>query len=215
MRTIIVFTTLALVFGCAEKRTKYSDKVMTVMIDPDSIRPDDYVRLQDALVESGKWTVLDRHSAFAAIKKEQGREHKQDQDQFDNARKWAMWGKMYGVGGVVVANAQCQTQTTIFLHEEYLHCLQSLSIVDASTTEVITHISYVQDGDTNQTYIAPPWDDAVEKLNKAFPSKFEEPKYTQRLLDYMKSSEQAGIKDSGAVQPARRPAAVDTTVDKQ
>jgi hypothetical protein len=167
---------------------------MTVMIDPQSVPAGDYVRLQQALVESGKWTVIDRANAYKAVKKEQEREHKSDQDRFDNARKWALWGKMYGVGGIFVGHVQCQTQYTAITNNRYQRCLQHLSIVDANTTEIISQVSNVSEGDTND--FTPPWQDTVDKFNKEFPATFKPVKYSERLHDYMNQAEEAGKKDS-------------------
>ncbi len=175
--------------ACAEKRTKYSDKAMRIMIDPNSVDSANYVRLQQALMQSGKWWVVDRYKAFKAVKKEQERQHRQEADRYDDKEKWAMWGKMYGVGAIIVANAQCQTNFTWMAHNPYELCLQSLSIVDASSGELITMISHEQEGGIAKTYIAPEWYDAVDKLNSAYPDNFKPVAYTDRLKDYQKEAE--------------------------
>lgn len=195
--------------GCAQKRTRYSDKTMRVMIDPDSIDSANYVRLQQALIESGKWEVIDRYKGYKAMKKEQERQHRTEADRFEDKQKWAMWGKMYGVGGIVVPNAQCQTNFTWLRHRPYAYCLQTLSIVDANTGEVITMVSHKQEGEVDETYMATTWEDTVERFNKAFPSTFKPVAYTERLQNYMKEAEVEAQKQR---ESQRQPAAPDTPV---
>ena len=48
--------------GCATPRTKWSDKNMRVMIDPTAIDQHDYFKLQKSLVQTDKFTVVDRKS---------------------------------------------------------------------------------------------------------------------------------------------------------
>lgn len=174
--SLLIFTMM----GCssAEKRNKWSDKVMRVMIDPKSINHEDYVRIQQALLNSGKWFVVDRSNGFKAAKEEQERLHRKENDRYEDAEKYAMWGKMYGVGGIVVPDSQCDRRTGWMTNNEHLHCLQTLTIVDANTAEVITSISHEEDGDL---YIALSWENAVDKMNKTFPMNFVPTQYTERL----------------------------------
>lgn len=192
--------TCAILAACStvEKRTKWSDKTMRIMIDPDSVRIDDYVRLQHALVESGKWTVVDRAIGFKAVKLEQDREHLEERGRYEDAQKWAMWGKMYGVGGIVVANAQCQTEGTWLTHTPYLKCLQTLTLVDSNTAEVIVSVSQFKEGEPNQKYIAPSWDDIVYSMNTSYPKDFKSVQYVERLQNYMKDAAEAAKKDEPA-----------------
>jgi hypothetical protein len=184
-RIAIVMILLA---GCSsvEKRTKWSDKTMRIMVDPKSISHEDYVRIQQSLVDSGKWIVVDRANGFNAAKSEQERLHRGEADRYEDAEKYAMWGKMYGVGGIVVPDSQCMRITGWMTSHEHLNCLQTLTIIDANTAEVITSISHKEDGDL---YIALSWDDAVDKMNSAFPKVFDSTKKTDRLAQYSKDAE--------------------------
>lgn len=182
---IQVILAAAVLQGCAGKtpRTKWTDKTMRVMIDPESIDANNYVRIQQALVASGKWVVVDRALAFNAIKREQERQHRGESDRFDAREKWAIWGRLLGVGGVVTAHTQCVPRKG-FLRHLHLDCLEYVSIVDANTGEVIATAEDEQEGAADGGVIAPSWEDAVAKLNAAYPAHFEPTKVTQQLEDY-------------------------------
>lgn len=168
--------------GCATPRTKWTDKTMRVMIDPDSIEAEHHVLIQRALVESGKWYVVDRSKGFKAIKAEQERNHRTEEDRYADREKWSHWGKLYGVGGIVVASAQCKKEQGWFIGRWYQVCRQFLSIVDSNTGEVITAIETKAESDEADFY--PQWDDAVAKLNDSYPSHFTPSKTSKRLEDY-------------------------------
>ncbi|MGE0634516.1 MAG: hypothetical protein AB7O96_19020, partial [Pseudobdellovibrionaceae bacterium] len=73
IKSITLFLMTIAMVGCSstpEKRTKFSDKNMRLMIDPASITPENYARLQTALVSQDMWVVLDRAAGLEAIKKE-------------------------------------------------------------------------------------------------------------------------------------------------
>lgn len=199
----VVALTIAslLVVGCAGKtpRTKWTDKTMRVMIDPDSIEAGHHVRIQNALVASGKWFVVDRASGFRAIKKEQEALHRESQDRFEDREKWAHWGKLYGVGGVVIAKAQCADKQTWFVGKKYTKCLQYLAIVDANTGIVIAAVEAESDGDAGEQNIAPSWEDAVAKLNNAYPENYQTPKDHQILQDYRAVSKEEAVRQKEAV----------------
>lgn len=193
-RNIMILAVLGTVAtGCATARTRYSDPVMRVMIDPDSIEEMHYTRVQKALVTSGKWTVVDRGAAYQAVKKEQERQHRDDSSRFESKEKWAHWGKLYGVGGIVAAQAQCEVVSRFWSSSPTLRCLQYLAVVDARTGEVITAVE--NESDDGKTFygemrIAPSWDETVDMLNKAFPKYFESDKRHDRLIKYQAESEE-------------------------
>ena len=126
-----------------------------VHVPPDSIPADHHVMIQQALVDSGKWFVVDRSSGFKAIKSEQQRLHRDEADRYEDREKWAHWGKMYGVGGIVVAQAQCKKEQGWLLGRWYQVCRQFLSIVDANTGEVITAIQ--NDAESDEADFFPKW----------------------------------------------------------
>lgn len=197
MKNLMIGMTLAAVIvgvstisGCATARTKWTDKTMRVMIDPDGIDANHYVKIQQALVDSGKWVVVDRGMGYNAIQKEQEREHRYETDRFLDREKFAHWGKLYGVGGIVVAHAQCQVKDGWIMKKNYPHCQQYLSIVDTNSGEVIAAVQDEADGGSYDYQMAPSWDDIVAKLNNAFPSHFEPNKDEKSLRDYKDLSQE-------------------------
>lgn len=195
--------------GCAGKtpRTRWTDKTMRVAIDPASIDANNYVRIQQALVESGKWVVVDRAMAFNAIRHEQERLHRTDSDRFADREKFAIWGRMLGVGGVVVAHAQCSSKGSFWTEARYQHCHQFLSIVDSNSGEVIATSENEEDGATSEESIAPPWDETVARLNAAYPKHFE-PRRDQKPLEEYRAlaAEEAQRQKEVVAAPAPAPA---------
>ena len=184
---IILFTSCTL----PVKRTKYTDPVMRVLLDPDSIQEDHHARIQRALVESGKWQVVDRARGMEALKKEQDNLHVNEGDRYQNEQKYAHWGRLYGVGGVIIAQADCQMKSNLF-GKVYKACLQHLSIVNASTSEVIAAVEARSDSETGIIGWAPDWDEAVEKLNTAFPTHYDTEKAHDKLQEYQLESKHIG-----------------------
>lgn len=178
---ILIFLALAL-SACATPRTKWTDKTMRVMIDPDSIEAEHHVLIQRALVESGKFFVVDRAKGFKAIKTEQERLHRDEQDRYADRQKWAHWGKLYGVGGIVVASAQCKKEQGMIFGGWYRVCRQFLSIMDSNTGEVITAIEHRAESDEVDFY--PQWDDAVAKMNAAYPANFKPSQPSKQIEFY-------------------------------
>lgn len=160
-----------LMVGCSSsiKRTKFTDKNMRVMIDPASVSPEEHVRIQHALVASNNWVVIDRARGMKAIQKEQERLHRDQVDRYDDKQKWAHWGRLYGVGAVVIGHAQCSRKLTFFRTSAYQDCQQYLTLVDANTGEVIVAIENRGDFDEE---LGATWDEAVAKLNNAYPQDY-------------------------------------------
>lgn len=184
---VILVLFLLIATGCShnEVRTKWTDPSMRVFVMPDGIDANNYVRIQSALVSSGKWIVIERSDAFERIKQEQEMEHRSDQDRFQDEEKFALYGRLLGVGGVVVAHSQCASKRGLF--GEFTRCRQSLSIVNTVTGEVIMAVEGTND-DAVEYYGAPKiaasWEDTVNKLNDAFPENFEAVKWNDRMKAY-------------------------------
>lgn len=187
---LAALTAVSTMLGCSSlPRNKWTDKSMRVMIDPEGVDAKHYVRVQQALVASGKYVVVDRGMGYNAIKKEQEREHRENTDRFMDREKYAHWGKLYGVGAVVVAHAQCTTKDGWFKHA-YPFCRQYLAIVDSNTGEVIATAEEESEGSSYDYDLAPSWEDAVAKLNDAYPSHFEPNKDHKALRDYKDLSQE-------------------------
>lgn len=205
----VAVVTASIVSGCSTARTKWTDRTMRVMIDPDSIPASQHVALQQALVEQGKWFVVDRAVGYRAIKTEQERLHRTEEDRYEDREKWSHWGKMYGVGGIIVGAIQCKNQQS-FWGNWYQTCNQFLSIVDANTGEVIAAIqTRKSSGDAE---FVPEWDDAVDKLANAYPSHFNGVKTSERLEQYRTLSAEEAQRQREKVT-GRSPAQSSNTVE--
>lgn len=187
MRSLFFILALALI-GCssAKPRTKWSSPEMRIMINPNGINANDYAKIQNALVVSGKWFVVDRSLAFKAAVQEQTMTRISYPNRFDDREKFARLGRLYGVGGVVQGHIQCGVENA-FLKGNYVHCGLYLAIVSTSTGEVIATSEDFQDLNTsiyNMDWLTVSWDDAVEKLNDNFPKNFEQANWTKEMEEF-------------------------------
>lgn len=196
-KVIAVFMLVSLSIGCAstEKRTKWTDKSMRVLIDPDSLSSDDYVAVQTALFKEGSFTVVDRSKGFKAIKTEQERTHRTEQDRYADKDKWAHWGKLFGVGAIVVGHSQCyRAKAFLSMHPVVNRCKQFLSLVDSNTGEVIVAVDAESDkpgGVDSGSFNAPSdWTEAVQRLVDAYPRDFKPQYYSEKLEHYRDVSEE-------------------------
>lgn len=188
---ILLALTATMIEGCSSMpRTKWTDARMRVMIDPDSIDAANYVRISQALVASGKWIVVDRGAGFQALKKEQEGEHVQNPDRFLDREKFAHYGKLYGVGAVVIGHTQCVTKNSFLIRGQYASCQQDIAIINSNTGEIMATAEGSENTDRGEQDIAPSWSDTVAKLNDAYPKYFEKNKDEQPLEDYKQLSEE-------------------------
>lgn len=211
MKTVIFFLLAGFITGCSSTpRTKWSDKSMRVMIDPDSIDEENYVQVLQALVQSEKFTVVDRSRGWKAAKKEQERLHQgSEAGRYEDKEKWAHWAKLYGVGAIVVANAQCQ-KANAFLSQTKtkLYCMQHLHMVDANTGEVIVAADGDNDGPSTygREYIMPDWNEVVGKLVESYPKNYTSQAYTKEVLDYQALSKEHAQRQRERQEAERTPA---------
>jgi hypothetical protein len=189
---ILIISSLVLLSACSstEVRTKFTDKNMRLMVDPDKVDEAQHVRIQTALVKADRWTVIDRKDGFSAIKKEQDREHRNDSDRFSDQEKWAQWGQLYGVGAILVPHVDCYLKQSLFTPRLSKHCVQFLRLVDANTAEVILAVEGESSSVESDT---PDWYEVVEKLGEEYPRQFTENKISERLRRYKKESEKRAI----------------------
>ncbi|MGE9746234.1 CsgG/HfaB family protein [Bdellovibrio bacteriovorus] len=188
---ILILSLFILATGCSskEKRTKFSDKSMRIMIDSASISAKEYAKLQTALVANGSFIILDRSKGLKAIKEEQDMLHRKSIDRFEDREKFALYGKLYGAGAVVVANVQCRdiSYWTGMGHE----CQQSINLMDTSTGEVITAVENTVKTDWGTVAS---WDEAVTKLVDAYPKDFKSEPITARLMEYKAESQEEALR---------------------
>lgn len=192
MKLLTVLLVVLLNACASEQRTKYSDHAMRVFLDPDTIDEANYSLVQTALVNSGKFTVVDRGAAINAAIKEQDRLHKDQKDRFDNKGKYARMSRLLGAGGVVVARANCVVSPSIFnIYDGNLYCQQFLSLVDSSTGEVMVSVSGEAEGPSSiyDNKLMPSWNAVTEELVNKYPERFEKDHKTQRLKDYEDENE--------------------------
>jgi len=197
LKTLILLAVGIGLVGCAsvEKRTKYTDKNMRIMIDPASVNPDTYAKIMYSLQATEMWTIIDRSNAFEAIKHEQEELHRTAIDRYEDKEKWAQWGKLYGIGAVVVGHNQCRHTTKTF-RGRVLKCQQYLTIVDANTGEVIAAVANDAYSDPTEY---PSWDDAAEKLAAAYPKDFSSKPNSERLEMYKLESKEAAQRQKEVV----------------
>lgn len=198
MKHVLLFTLVALVgVGCSSTRTKWSDPQMRVMIDPVGIEPEQYARIQHGLVLTEKFMVVDRGQGIRAIKKEQESLHRDEADRYEDKEKWAHWGKLYGVGAVIVANVQCRTEKN-FWHQDRVErrCLQSLRMYHANTGEVMVSVEGENSAPLayDMTFIVPDWEDTAEKLANKYPSDWETRYYNDNVRLYQEISKESAIR---------------------
>lgn len=184
----------------APKITKWTSPTMRIAIDPQSIDSANYVRIQEALVQSGKYFVVDRGDGFSAVVREEDMEQTGNPDRFGNEDRYARLARLYGVGAIVVANAQCSMKNS-WLSGNYAHCIQSLALVDATTAEVIAQVRGEND-DADTWYgdikTASNWDSTVEKLNDAVPKTYVPSQYNERMRLYRKELREDAIRGKEA-----------------
>jgi len=171
-------------------RTKSSDKSMRIMVDPASVDVPNHVRLQNALVNSGKWIVVDRRAGLNAIKKEQEELHRNASERYEDKAKYAQWGKLYGIGSVAVGHSQCRNLDGLW--GVYHRCKQTLELVDSNTGEVIVSVSGEEDAKYGES---PEWTKTVDKLDGAYPKAFETFTKHQKLELYEQESEEAAVRE--------------------
>lgn len=187
MHLVILSSLLSVGCSSVKERTKWTDKGMRVMIDPDSIDEENYVQIQHALVSSGKFTVVDRARGMNAMKKEQERTQRIESDRFADKEKWSHWGKMYGVGSIVVAHTQCLKENSFMNRTKlYLNCRQFLSMVDSNTGEVIVSVEGRNEGPASYDlgYMQPDWDNTTEKMMDAYPKEYRANTYSKEVTVY-------------------------------
>lgn len=188
---LTLFAFIVLTMGCSTVRTKQTDPIMRVALDSDTISEGSHARLQKALHKNGAWVVVDRSAGFRAITAEQDRQHKTDR--FAAPEKYARWGEQFGVGGILIATQQCQPAIT-WSGRQYFQCLENLSLINATTGEVMAVSESEQE--TKNVNTAPDWTIAVEELTGNYPEKMvdnDNPnvtvKYKSALKDYRKQNE--------------------------
>lgn len=220
MRNIIFLGLLVSMIGCSSPpiRSKWADKNMRVMIDPDSVSVQDYVAIQTALVKEDRFMVVDRAQGLRAIKTEQERLHRREIDRYADNEKWAIWGRLLGVGAVVVGHSQCTRVKPFFnlSSSPYVNrCKQYLSLVDANTGQVIVAIDGIseQPAPANnfgaESFIEPSsWEKVVAEFVDAYPKEYKPQYYSDGLLKYRDEAEEEAKRQKTNDQHERVPSSI-------
>lgn len=187
MKKLSTLALTVLVAACSTNPiTKWTSPEMRVAIDPDSLDSANYVRIRQALVESGRFFVVDRQDGFKAVVKEQNIEHRDAPNRFGDREKYARMARLFGVGAVVVGHVECMPRHGLF-RGDYLYCEQFLALINAVTAEVISEVKG-NDDSGEQFYgtikIASDWTATVAKLNSAIPRNYEKEHYDARMKMY-------------------------------
>jgi hypothetical protein len=192
---VMFLMTIGLANCSSMERTKWTDPVHRTFVDPDGLSANDYIRLVAALKENNRFIVVDRRDGIRAIMQEQEMIHKNKPDRFADREKYAIIGRLYSVGSVIIGRAQC-VQKNKFLRGEVLHCLQSLAVIDAQTGEVISAAEGTNDdGEIYYgTRISSNWSDAVSKLMDGVPKYFEKEKYSKEMRDFREEAREEAIR---------------------
>lgn len=176
--------------GCstAKVRNLETDPELRVFLDP-SIEVSHYVQIRRALVQSGKFEVVDRAEGFAAAVSEQERQHALTGRRFSDKEKWAWIGEFYGAAAVVTAHAQCFNRHN-FWGKYVKTCKQELAFINVSNGKVALAVNAENSEEAVVGYSVPDWNDAVEKLVAVYP-KYYKPRVIRDPLDtYMDQSEE-------------------------
>lgn len=172
--------------GCSSApiKDKWTTTEFRVLLDPEGIPAMDYVRIQNALVRSGRFFVVDRAQGFRAVATEQNLTHGPEHfSRFGDPERYSELGKLYGVGAIVVAHVDCITHHSVF-KGEYPRCHQNLAFVNASTAEVIATADGVNDDGESfygQMRLGSDWTDTTNGLISNIPKEFEIERYDARM----------------------------------
>lgn len=207
MKIILMMIASIGLISCSsnEQRTKFSDKNMRVAIDPATISANDYVGIQTAIVKEDAFAVIDRGQGVSAIKVEQERLHRNQSDRFLDKEKWAQWGKMLGVGAVVVGHSQCYRAKKFFSIDMYVNrCKQYINLVDANTGSVIVAVENEDDQsiEVNAGSFQKPqdWSVIVRKLVEAYPKDYKPVQYSEGLMNYQDLSQEEALRQKEIVK---------------
>lgn len=181
--------------GCssAKVRDLTNDPTLRVFLDP-RIPVAHYVQIRRALVQSGKFEVVDRNEGFSAAIAEQERQHGLLGRRFSDQEKWAWVGEFYGAAAVITAHAQCYNRHN-FWGKYVQECKQDLALINTVNGKVELAINSKNSEAVVVGYTVPDWDEAVEKLVTEYPKYFT-PRVIQSPLDiYMEQSRERAIRE--------------------
>lgn len=180
--------------GCSTARTKFNDPVMRLIVAPEGLNEENYTKVSLALMNTGKFRILDRGLGYEALKNEQDRQHKNESDRYESTEKWALYAKLHGAGGVALATQVCQRSNSFWTDIYYLKCIQIIRIINASTSEIISIVENKVEGKAGECSLGVSWEETAWKLADSFPEQFEKNKDSDELNAYRKIAEESAAK---------------------
>jgi hypothetical protein len=172
--------------------------MLRVLLDP-SIPVEHYVQIRRALVESGKFEVVDRRDGFSAAVREQDLQFRSGyRDRFSDREKWAHIGRMYGALGIITAHANC-VQKKNFWGQFVRSCKQDLAFINGRTGVV----EFAVRGENSEPwlveYSVPDWDGVVAKAIASYPDVFKVRETSPMLEQYRDQSEEHSRREPAAL----------------
>ena len=144
--------------------------LLRVIVD-DRVSSVVYNQVTVALMQSGRYEVLERQAGYAASVRETDRVFKNEPDKFDPEEKWLWYSKYRGGRGLIIPSMECVTRYNNWNGDYRRSCKQFISLVDGMTSRVIAAVS---DEQTSSEQTTPEWTTIVEKLNESLPEHVEE-----------------------------------------
>ena len=191
--------------GCssAPKINKWTSPVYRLFIVPDGISSENYVRLQNALVESNRFFIVDRNNGFNAVIGEQNLERISAPTRFDNREKYSRLGRLYGAGSLIIANAACHPHSNWV--SMVIRCQLNLSLISTMTGEVVATAEDTADDENGLYEITyrgelvkgnPSWIGAVNKLNENIPKNLgQKIEYDEKMLNFREANREESIRE--------------------
>lgn len=217
MKIAMFISIAAMMAACSSTevvRTRKNDPMMRVIIDP-TVDVAHYVQIRRALVQSGKFEVIDRQDGFAAALQEQDLQFRtNNEDRFDPSEKWAHIGRMFGARGIITAHAQCFQQVNWRgIYTKY--CKQELAFIDAYTGRVEFAVRGENDEPWVVGYSVPDWDEVVARAVTEYPKFFEVRRVDPLLEQYQGQSAELSKRENAkkkmkSIVPASVPAVPDS-----
>ena len=171
------------------RRDLANDPARRVFIDPHGIDPANYVAVRRAIVQTGKFEVVDRAEGFQAAILEQELQHNRMGQNFSDKEKWAWMGEFYGAAAVVHATVQCFEKKN-FWGTFKRSCKQDMAFIDASTGVVLFEVDGENDMDWTANWVVPDWSEVAQAAVETYPEFFTPRPMGEPLKDYMDQSEE-------------------------
>lgn len=164
MKNLILILSTLMVVGCASNGVKksnftWTDRAARLMIDPNGIPAEHYAMIQDSLIKSDRFVVIDRPQDLDTIQKVTN-----SMDPEVVKSRWMEYSKRYDVGGIVTAHVQC------FNKGSQKFCHQFMAINNTETGELVAQAEGENSAMTavSYDYIVPDWDATANLLVEKF-----------------------------------------------